>query len=92
MTKKKGSTKKRARSSPTNAERYAADLAAFPHHMSEVLRIAQTWDTFPHSFYNDLGEAWNDFVNDTQSLADIYHDETFIRLILSAHTEEGGAR
>lgn len=95
MTTKKTSTKKMARNNPTEAEQAEADLAAFPHHMGEVLRITRTWDTFPTYFYNALTEAWNDFVNDTFTEGPNVHlwdSEEYIRLILAGVVEgEGGA-
>ena len=99
MTTRKGSTARRAKGKTAevrDAEAEAADLAAFPHHMSEALRIARTWDVFTPRFYDDLADAWNEFMNDSQLLGTIYEGEQFVALVLSEYqrrnAEKGGAR
>jgi hypothetical protein len=80
-------------------ERYAteedADLAAFAHHFSEVLRIAKTADFITTRFYRDLTSAWNECINELKCFSDasLQESEEYIRLAFKMEAgREGGPR
>jgi len=79
----------------TQAEQ-GSELSQFEHHLAEALRIGQSHPWVPASLYNDLADAWNDFLNEMTSRARFYEDERVIALALEIyHTqkaEKGGAR
>jgi len=74
----------------------AAELDAFAYHLSEVLRIARTADFIPGPLYNDLANAWNEFVNTAgtgNAFRELHEGEAGVRLLLEIkmRSEEGGA-
>ena len=99
-TKKTSSTRAQRGSAAdkAHAEQVAqgAELSRFEHHLAEALRIGQSHPLVPASLYNDLADAWNDFLNEMTSRARFYEDERVIALALETyHTqkvEKGGAR
>jgi hypothetical protein len=68
-------------------ERYATDadleLDAFAHHLSEVLRIARTHPDMPSQLYNDIADAWNEYVNTVIARANLWESEEYVRLVLA---------
>ena len=79
MTTKKTSTKKAAEGKADN------ELGAFAYHLSEVLRIARTAPLISASLYNDLGNAWNEFVNtagDGAAFRELHEGEAGMRLFM----------
>jgi hypothetical protein len=76
-------------------ERYTtdndADLDAFAHHLSEVLRIARTHDLITTRFYNDLADSWNSFVNDVLHKSNVWDSQEYVLLILREAEKKGGA-
>ena len=70
--------------------------ARFAHHLSEVLRIGRTADFIPAGLYNDLGNAWNEFVNTAgggAAFRELHEGEAGVRLLLeiAGRLGEGGA-
>ena len=64
----------------------AAELDAFAHHLSEVLRIARTSPLISPGFYNTLADAWNNSVNEVLNhTAGFYESEAYIRLALDTY-------
>ena len=75
------------------------ELSNFEHHLAEVLRIAGDHPWIPVSLYNDLADAWNDFLNDLPSLRRFNEDERVIALAIETYAtqtreraEKGGAK
>jgi hypothetical protein len=75
------------------------ELPDFAHHLAEALRIAGDHPWIPVSLYNDLADAWNDFLNELPSLRRFNEDERVIALAIetyitqtAAQTEKGGKR
>jgi hypothetical protein len=71
--------------------------AAFARHLAEVLRIGRTADFIPAGLYNDLADAWNEFVNtagDGAAFRELHEGEQGVRLLLeiAGRFGEGGAR
>lgn len=62
----------------------AETLDAFAHHMSGALRIARTSDLFTARFYNNLAEAWGEFINTMPGLGEFQESEEYIALALRA--------
>jgi hypothetical protein len=83
MTRKE-STKKTTATRKGQAAK--EELDAFAHHLAECLRISRTNPFITTRFYNDLGDAWNDFTNDMPDLSGFCQSEEYIRLAL--HTDQ----
>jgi hypothetical protein len=78
MTTKKSTKKPRAKSTPDAAK----ELEAFAHHLSEALRIGRTSEAITSGLYNDLADAWNEFLNDSRILTEFQESEEYINLAL----------
>jgi hypothetical protein len=89
MTTKKTTTKKAAKGKAAPEE-----LDAFAHHLAEVLRIARPADSVPASLYNDLANAWNEFVNTAGAgiaYRELHEGEAGVRLFLEITSRGEGA-
>ena len=97
MTTKKASTKRPAKGkAPAEVADEGDSPARFAYHLAEVLRIGRTADFIPAGLYNDLGNAWNEFVNTAgggAAFRELHEGEAGVRLLLQIvmRSEEGGA-
>lgn len=73
----------------SKAEETRATLA---HHMAEVLRIARESDDIPSGFYNDISEAWQEFVNRMPLLVRFWESEEYVRLALEFNARQRAER
>jgi hypothetical protein len=93
---KKTSTKPQGGKAPARKQppAMADPLMAFADHLAAVLKIARESDAIPASFYNDLADAWNDFINELPSVGDFQESAAYIHLALvtRARLQKGGAR
>ena len=96
MTTKKTSTKRPTKGkAPAEVADEGDSPARFAYHLAEVLRIGRTAPFIPASLYNDLGNAWNEFVNtagDGAAFRELHEGEAGVRLLLeiAGRLGEGG--
>jgi len=71
------------------------ELDEFAEHLSAALRIARTHPAITTRFYNDLSDAWNEFVNSVLGKGEVWESVEYMRLILEnarRQQREGGAK
>jgi len=90
MSKETTATRKGSAKDTEQAEivTQGAALSRFEHHLAEALRIGQSHPLVPASLYNDLADAWNDFLNEMTSRARFYEDERVIALALETYATQ----
>ncbi len=55
-------TTKKAKTVRQRKGAHKDSIGAFAYHLSEVMRLARTADYIPADFYNQFGEACNDYL------------------------------
>ena len=90
MSTKKNSTAR------TGSAKDTSEVKQFIHHLGEAMRIARRDPNISARLYNDLADAWNDFLNEFPSLAEFQESEAYMQLAADTYAkqiaEKGGAR
>jgi hypothetical protein len=71
-------------------ERAPDSIEAFALHLSEVLRIGRSAEFVTSRLYNDIGNAWNDAINDVPRLDKLNESPDYIALALKTAARQRG--